>query len=410
MDRIIEQFMNLMRESMGMPGYITDYAGCDWNRMLRLSFMNKEAVLFDNVINDKADVYAIDQDTRQKWDELAYRDFFCTTLQLSAVADVLNQFNEKGITAIVLKGIVLSALYPEATMRPFNDLDIKLSPEDRDNVRQILEQMGFEIQKEQCKNNVDIYRSSSLMIEAHFTLWEDYGGHNVEVLRNEKLDAAPSLIRIEAFGCNIITLGVTQHLILQMFHIAKHFMVEGIEARYFLDITLFVQKYHNQIDFDYFWNVMKKLSFEDFTVIYFSECIKWFDMPQEALLNRRKAFPADENAFLKDIIFVGKQNPDDRINFNLLGILAPYVNGEKHVARSKKGRALQAIFPSVSEIGENYAYCWKHRWLLPAAWFHRIGHALVLKAFHRNEVYGAGEKIAAAEYRINMMQNAGLLK
>ena len=410
MDRIVEQFMEITRRSIGLPEKNVDFSDADWNMLFELGYMNKQLLLVSNVICAPKSGWIIPEKTVKGWTQLSYREFALSAARLNSARKILNALYEAGVIAVVLKGYAIAALYPSPMIRTSNDLDIKVNSEDQKRIEELMQKNGFSRDEELSKKNVHIYTDKALAIEVHYTLWEDYKGKSTEILQKEFLDNPEQLIEVNALGCRMRTLGVTEHLIVQMFHIAKHFMVEGIQCRYFLDITFYINHYAEEIDFQRFWKVMDELGYADFTGLYFTECIKWFSMNEKALNGRSVETSFDENAFLHDIIFVGKRDLNDNVSFNLLGILAPYVNGGKVTASTKAGRMVHAIFPSVSEIGENYSYCWKYRFLLPVAWVHRAMHAAILKMFHRSEVYGAQEKLAAAEYRIQMMKNAGLIK
>ena len=75
----------------------------------------------------------------------------------------------------------------------------------------------------------------------------------------------------------------------------------------------------------------------------------------------------------------------------------------------KSGRILQALFPSVSDIDDKYAYCKKYHFLLPVAWVHRTVRNIFFKLTKGNKVYGVKDKITGSEYRIRMMKNSKIL-
>ncbi len=412
---MVIQLIELQRRGLGLKKNDINYDGCDWEMLIKHSYRNKTSTLINNAVNKNRNDYDIDDKLLANWNNMARQLFFRGIRQLTRYKEIMKLLQDNGIRPIVLKGYALAELYPDIIQRYSSDLDIKFDSSDRSKVTELFISFGLKYDTEDSKENVYIFYDASISIEAHFTLWEDYEGRNIEVLKRERLDDPKSVIPIQlgdnsADGQYGYTLGVTEHLILQMFHVIKHFILEGIEIRYMVDLTLFINKYVSEIDFERFWRVMSEMDFEKYTVTYFSECIKYFDMDSKALGGRKYRLADDEYAFLNDMMMVGKQSLDDTSSFSLLGILGPYVNGGKKPALDKKGRVLDALFPSAENIDKKYSYCKKYHFLLPLAWVHRAFRTIFLKITRGNKVYGASDKIKGAEYRISMMQNAGLLR
>lgn len=409
-EKFIYQFMELQKMSLGLGEEDANFDNPDWDMLIWLSKRNKCEVLFNNVVSKNPERFHIEPEILKKWDADSKKEFLDAYNMFNEFKRVMDILRENDITPIILKGYTLAALYPSIFQRFSSDLDIKLEPEDKLKVRKILtEDLEFTWNEADSKENVDLYYNANLLIEAHFTLWEDYEGENIGILRDEKLDDSGTLIDVEVTdGLSVRTLGITEHLIVQMFHIVKHYILEGIESRYFCDIAFYINKYQDEIDYDRFWNVFERMHFDEFCVIYFTECIRHFKMTSKALDGRVEKLPEDEQAFLNDIIFLGKRDINDMADYSLLGILSPYVNGGKKTAESKKGRALQALFPSVQNIDKKYSYCKKYPVLLPVAWVHRACRTIFFKLTKGEKVYGAGKKLKESEYRIQMMKNVGI--
>ncbi len=63
-----------------------------------------------------------------------------------------------------------------------------------------------------------IYANDNLSIEAHYTLWEDYHGDNIDVLLKEKLDDSDTLILVPiADDISVWTLGLWSILFYRCF-------------------------------------------------------------------------------------------------------------------------------------------------------------------------------------------------
>lgn len=408
---LAEQLLALQRYAIDGVKPNISYDDCDWQMLKTLSYMNKCSMLINSAVNKDIDFFGIAQKTLTSWNTSAQQEFINSYAKFAYVKKVLIALNDNGIRGIVLKGSVLSALYPNFFSRFSCDLDIKFDKEDKEKIHELFtKDLGFNWNEADSKENVYLYFKDILLIEAHFTLWEDYHGENIDILVKEKLDDPKTLVEVPVTeDLKVWTLGPTEHLILQMFHIVKHYIVEGIESRYFTDITLFINRYKDDIDFERFFRVFSEMHFDNFCRMYFTECINRFGMDESVLAPNKRLLPEDEMAFLTDIVFLGKQDINDHASFSLLGILSPYVNGGKETASSKKGRALQALFPSVKNIDDKYAYCKKFPVLLPVAWVHRAIRTIYFRLTKGDKVYGAKDKLKSSEYRINMMKNSHIL-
>lgn len=267
---LTQQFIRLQRYALDNIRPDISYADCDWETLISLGGLNKCGLILNNAVNKDPDFFAVDKETLDKWNNKARKEFLDSYNRFSEFKRVYSSLQEEGIRAVVLKGYVLAVLYPDVFSRYSSDLDIKLDPKDRDKVHELLTQkLGFSYNEADSKNNVQLYMHGNLLIEAHYTLWEDYHGDNIDVLRKQKLDDPDTLVLIPVTeDISLWTLGHTEHLILQMFHIIKHYIVEGIESRYLIDIALFVNKYKDEIDFQRFFRVFKEMNFENFCAVF----------------------------------------------------------------------------------------------------------------------------------------------
>ena len=408
---LVEQFLQLQSQSMNIDKPHISYEECDWRILIYLSKINKCSLLLNNTVNKDPDFYGIDKGTLDKWNLDTIKEFMNSCAKYAEFKRVIEALSNNGIQGIILKGYVLAGLYPDLFCRYSSDLDIKFNKADKEGVHEVFTKgLGFAWNEADSKENVYLYYNNALLIEAHFTLWEDYHGENIDVLLSENLDSDKTLINVEiADGLEVTTLGPTEHLILQMFHIVKHFIVEGIESRYFTDISLYINKYKDSIDFKRFYRVFNEMHFADFCRMYFTICIERFGMDESILTEENRVHPDDEIAFLTDIVFNGKRDLSDNASYSLLGILSPYVNGGIKPEESKSKRTLQALFPSADSIDDKYSYCKKYHVLLPVAWVHRAIRTVYFKLTKGNEVYGVKDKIKESEYRIQMMKNAKIL-
>ena len=111
--------------------------------------------------------------------------------------------------------------------------------------------------------------------------WRENG-----VLEKCKLTDTASFVELTACGIDVVTLGFTEHLIFQMFHIIKHFVVQGVGFRYFMDITLYINHYIKELDLQRFWNSMEELGYDKFCDVFFWCCNQCLGMTEIGMEGR----------------------------------------------------------------------------------------------------------------------------
>ena len=242
-------------------------------------------------------------------------------------------------------------------------------------------------------------------IELHFSLWEDYEGYQMELLDSMQLTREESLIKIKIGNADAWTLSPTNHLIFQMFHIIKHFVVQGIGTRYMLDITCFVNHHLNELDKDMFWSCMEQLHYTDFCIHYFRLCIKYLNLKQDILPNHD--CPDDlekQDKLLSDMMAFSNR---EKADYKVITLMSPYLEGRETRSGGSVMRKLRLIFPKPDVLQDDFAYAKKHHILLPIAWVHKWGR------FVKNRLTGkstsAVNKLEEADSRIAIMQEMKLL-
>lgn len=324
---------------------------------------------------------------------------------------VLSLAGQKGIPFIIFKGCVLAGLYPQYIQRSSCDTDIFVYDVYRQQAIDMLVEAGYVINEEHSKEQVCVLRYSSFphTIELHTCLWEDYQGKRLDILESMNLTAKEKLITLETCGFQVMTLGYEEHLIYQLFHIIKHFSLEGIGVKYLADITLYVDAYGKYIDFEQFWDRLEQLDYAKFAHYLFAICIEFLGMDSSILENRQMEMGEELYEFMLDLFNGGVFGGEKKDSWQILGMMTPYFTGEKKGAKSRLTRKLAVIFPRARDLQDHYAYARKHPILLPVAWVHKAVNYLIKYKQKGDDWYSAGEKLDVAEHRIDLMDKMGLL-
>ncbi|SES12677.1 Uncharacterised nucleotidyltransferase [Butyrivibrio fibrisolvens] len=203
------------------------------------------------------------------------------------IKKLCTEAESRGIRLVFFKGIILADLYPQYAERTSADSDILVSEEQKEAAEQLLIESGYEKNLEHSKIHVQVYYNEKLShtVELHTRLWEDYTGPRIDILDKMKLSCPETDIRITACGIEVNTLGHEKHLVYQLFHIIKHFSLEGIGIRYLIDTTLFVNRYFKDIDFNLFWKHIEMLGYTKFVEAFFKICIDELKMNDKVFEN-----------------------------------------------------------------------------------------------------------------------------
>lgn len=326
--------------------------------------------------------------------------------------DIIALSQKEGLHFVIFKGCILADLYPQYAERISCDSDIYIDKEEKEHALKLLYAYGYEKNEEHSKEEVTVlvHKERFHTIELHTCLWEDYTGKRLSVLDSFELTRKDKRITLKTCGFEVTTLGYQDHLIYQLFHIIKHFSLQGVGMKYLADITLYVNAYGKYLDYDDFWNKLDQLGYTKFCYYLFVICVEYLGMDDTILSGKDMEMGDELYKFMQDLLQVGNPSDGDQVSWQIFGTLTPYFTGEKKTSSSKWKRRLEVLFPRAEDLRDDFAYAREHKILLPIAWVHKILMYLVKYQKHKDEWYNASEKLNAAEYRIGLMNDMGLIE
>lgn len=331
--------------------------------------------------------------------------------QMEAVRQLKYVFEEagkRGIKLINFKGLTLATLYPEPFMRFTSDYDLLVSNTQKEAAKSMFVEMGFVCDKEDSKDHVPVYKKGRLVVELHDCLWEDYTGKQADLLDKYKLDAEDKLLKMNAFGIEYTTLGYTEHLVYQVFHAAKHLAFEDINLRFFTDMMLYVDKYHEKIDFDLFWDELRELKYDAFCAAFFRIGEEWLGMQQRILPKEYADSPINER-LLEVTMERSKGSQKGIEKFASVGFVSAYFMRDLTWEGDNTSKTSKILFPSPNQLKEKYAYAKKHHILLPIAWCHRFINAVSYSVLCKRKGYKSTDILKVADDRINLLDELKML-
>lgn len=387
------------------------FASTDWEKVYELARTNSLIGVTYDVAKAQS---SLPEELRKKWDMFRFKIFVRQKKHFHMLIDLIHEIQDADIDYAIFKGIVIADCYPNPAYRPSSDSDILVDKRNTNAVCQMIERRGYIKNDEKTKANVFYYKhhESGHVIELHTSVYEDYEGKKIDMLRAADLESPSKRITVDIDGEKIRTLGHNEHLVYQMFHIIKHFMLEGANIRFFTDIALFVNRHIDELSVDYFWNMMDKLNYGFFCENFLAICVNYFGM-NESFLNGRKPKASKEvlEAMIIDFIYKGDAAQLRNSDWQLIANLEPYFTGKlTTVGKNKAKRIVHFLFPNGKELGQRYKYAKQNSIFLPVAWVHRCLYKTFWQLFKKKEYdYSAVQKMSVIESRLWLMCSVGLL-
>lgn len=390
----------------------------DWEWIYGKAQKNKLSMLLYHV-TEKYSREQLEESRRDSLKSMALNRILKEAGDMQQIRKILSVCKDNGLMPVIFKGVVLSELYPQHLLRGSGDTDVYVYQQDRDQMIQTLEELGYQKDLIHSKEMVPVYiePESRHVVEVHYSLWEDYKGQKMDLLEEMQLVSPKSLLSTTACNMEVMTLGYTEHLIYQMFHIIKHFATELVQIRYLADVTLFINAYAAEIDWIRFWDSMKILNYQVFCKTFFSLCVDQLGMKPEALNHTAEIALGNKELLIRELFYPGGEEQGKRPSWQFFGLITPYLQGEEEAADSSFRQKLKMLFPSPKALPDKCWYAKKYPILLPIAWAHKIFgwlyryicYYVKRKDRSSGDLYSAREKLAAAEYRISLMREMGLL-
>ena len=133
-----------------------------------------------------------------------------------------------------------------------------------------------------------------------------------------------------------------------------------------LDFALFIEKYGNELDWDYIWQELEKLGLSAFARATLTLCKEWFGTKIDFLPMQMEAENYEK---MKEIIFAGGVYGYCGRNMEASQVRDQLEGAEKSDLKTLKWKAMiKMIFPDRQYMRMYLKNVEKHPSLLPAAW------------------------------------------
>lgn len=286
--------------------------------------------------------------------------------QMQRTAEFLKTYEElsaKGITPLVVKGIVCRSTYDKPDHRTSADEDLYVPLADYPTFHKAMLNIGFTAKEPDYKNaHEERYTRNGLLIEGH---WELFPQENsaLNALNVYTADFWKRAGKQTFFGVELLALEPTDHMVFLLLHAFKHFINSGVGVRQICDIAQWSKAY--EINWTYVKEVMTAANADCFASAVFDAGEKYFGMTFPCDWER-----ADCTALLADALDGGIYGSSDMSRKHSGSITLGAVEAVRN--DSKKAPLMQALFPKRAVMEMKYPWLKKSVLLLPFAWGARM--------------------------------------
>lgn len=308
------------------------------------------------------------------------------------------------VSPIVVKGAVLSRLYPEKNCRFSTDEDLLFTKEQLKKALPVFNAHGLARTHADDEDTVHGFRNSAngLYIEAHTKLFPEYPSLNI--IMNELFeDAFENSSTADINGTAVKTLSPTEHLLFLILHSFKHFIYCGFGVRQILDFIVFSKSYRGKTDTSRILNSLRSVNAMGFFDALLCICQKHFNSsPDELGFDGYCPEVFDTDDLMADILSGGAygNSSKERIHSSVITLSASDSKGSTNV--------LTSLFPPADILKSSYPYLRKKPYLLPIAWCSRvIAHFSKEKKERR---FKATESIEIGKERLRMMKKYKIIR
>ena len=179
-------------------------------------------------------------------------------------AQILDRFEDAGIWYMPLKGSLLKDIYPRYGMRQMSDNDILFDNTRAENVKNIMEGLGFTT-KEFGHGNHDVYFKKPVSnFEMHRELFSDtHISLGILDIIDYYRNVRDRLVKDEGneFGYHFTC---EDFYIYMLAHEYKHYVHGGTGLRSVVDVYVYLREYADRLDMGYIEEECKKLGIGDF--------------------------------------------------------------------------------------------------------------------------------------------------
>lgn len=414
MQKIYENFLRLIKQSIGgktlWSEAETTQLLLDYPEIWKLASIHKVVPLIYEA-SYKMEVFKdTDEDFQKHFKSTSMHIIYSQIQRSNRFIELYKRLNKEQIKVLVFKGIILRELYPIPDERISGDEDLLIKKADLKKVEEILKENGLKRILSQ-EEDEDVYHyfchKTGLHLELHTVLF----GQSSEI--NKRMDKIFSTVFddseiVTINNVDINTFSLDNHFLYIICHAIKHFISCGTGIRQLCDIRMYIDKYYNQINWNYIWDEITSLGYDTLFMNFLQICIDYLGLDESKITytKNRNTYYINTQNLIEDIIDGGIYGSSYQARLNAANISLDAINKKNKLSDSK----LAAIFPKCNNLKGRYKYLGKYPFLLPVAWCSRIYRYIKERGSLGNMKTTAKETMEVGNRRIGLLKEYKLIK
>lgn len=394
----------------------------DWNTALPLAAEQQVIPLIACALLYSPGLECPDQ-LREYLLDVMHAESSANMIRRQRIMHLLQELKDSSIDAKVIKGYVVSDCYAHPECRGSVDTDLLVDVSQEKVAIDFLEAKDFRVSIRGATSHHSVCQHKKYgMLELHTALYaelvrEIWFGN---VTEHELVQEA--YVETTDENGTFVTLGHTDHLIFLTLHMIKHFILEGLTLRMMLDLALFFSKNKGTIDAIRYWNVLKKLHYDQLVSSVLWNMISYGGFDQSDFPGLVSNMPMQKTAILEDLLqggYMGVKEKEARhksgMQYNRLMLLREKSQGQYvlFMALWKLRGGLNAMFPSAHKLCKKYPCVEIKKWLFPFVWaYHVVSFPIKNRhkmALGRDIQWDASSKSNVVQKRIDLFGKLGML-
>lgn len=252
-------------------------SGTDWKVAMEIAANHgMVGVVLDGISRcfEKSIPVDMDFNTKMEWIGMVSQIEAGYKHHQEAIAKLTQYYAEHGIKMLVLKGIGLSLNYPIPNHRSSGDIDIYLFGKQKEADDIIQKELGIKVDSGHHHHTVFYYQGEN--VENHYDFLNVYARKSNKRIE-KKLKSICSVEHTEKCAGYYLP-SVEFNSIFVLRHCASHFASTRMSLRQILDWGLFMQKHHQEINWDEYIPYLKQEGMYRFYNLMGLFCVRYFGL------------------------------------------------------------------------------------------------------------------------------------
>lgn len=420
MNQSQELFLDIIKAAIQNRPYEKNVSAYPWKDIFDLAALHKVLPLVFDEVCQLSDMIQLVQENSnlQKYQILSAGTAAEQMIRHDQFLRLYENLQGRGICPCIVKGMVMSRIYPKPCCRPSVDEDILVDEKDFPVCHDFMIEQGLSLlDPDQSLEDYEVaYQTMNghLYIEVHKTLFDSKSsayGQLAQIFgdaKNRSITEELSLYSEPNHKVTIHTLHPTDHMLYLILHAYKHFLYSGFGIRQVCDINMFARAYQSEIDWDYVNKILAENNALIFTNALWKIGVRWLgfewtDIDPEL----------DESLLLKDIMEGGLYGASTMARLHSSNITLEAVSDSLQYGAASKGGLsyiLKSVFLPYDSLKNRYTFLQKMPFLLPVAWFMRIGSYTKEVLSGKKGLSEVSESVKLGQERIELLKKYGMIK